>query len=368
MRRAFYSAVTMIGFWLPLTVAAQPTYTATLLDISSIDSNGHAINNSGYSVGYFRDPATNEARAYTAQGTTVTLLPGFGLGGPYMKTIDVNNSGISTGRSLTPGYAFHAFTYDGNTNALIDIGTLGGTNSYGEAINDHGQVVGFSDIVGGGSHAFSYANGVMTDIGTLGGAQSVAYDVNNHGTIVGESDVSGGGKRGYIYENGLMTTLGTLGGSRSSAVAINDAGLIAANSTTTNGQQHAAVIDGGIMLDLGTLGGATSEAFDINEGGYIVGTSLNASGQSRGFIWHESFGMLDVNDLFIATDDNLLWVTIIWGINDQGQLVGAASNAAGYGQAVYLDLMTSEVPLPAAAWLFLSAIGSLTLKARKARQ
>lgn len=56
--------------------------------------------------------------------------------------------------------------HDGKT---IDLGNLGGsTQNVALAINDHRQIVGASDIVGGTyQHAFLWQNGSMRDLGTL---------------------------------------------------------------------------------------------------------------------------------------------------------------------------------------------------------
>jgi probable HAF family extracellular repeat protein len=50
-------------------------------------------------------------------------------------------------------------------------------------------------------------------------------------------------------------------------------------------------------FDLGTLGGATSTATDIDASGRIVGVSLTAAGETRGFIWTEEEGMLELPPL-----------------------------------------------------------------------
>src|SRR4029450_13217009 len=64
----------------------------------------------------------------------------------------------------------------------IDLGTLGGRNSIAEALNDHGQVVGFSTFANETYHAFSWtAAGGMVDLGTFGGSNSLPSDVNENG-------------------------------------------------------------------------------------------------------------------------------------------------------------------------------------------
>src|SRR3990172_2867667 len=68
---------------------------------------------------------------------------------------------------------------------LIDLGTLGGDSSYAVAINELGQVVGYSYIASEEYHAFLWENGAMTDLGTLGGNFSQAVAINERGQVVG---------------------------------------------------------------------------------------------------------------------------------------------------------------------------------------
>jgi probable HAF family extracellular repeat protein len=59
-------------------------------------------------------------------------------------------------------------------------------------VNDHGQVVGVSDLANGNHHAFSWtAAGRMVDLGTFGGGYSIAYEVNEKGQVVGYSGLVG---------------------------------------------------------------------------------------------------------------------------------------------------------------------------------
>ena len=74
-----------------------------------------------------------------------------------------------------------------------DLGTLGGTSSQAVAVNDKGQVVGFSSTAGDAeSHAFFWTQkGGMVDLGTLGGTFSGAEAVNDNGHVVGTSSTAG---------------------------------------------------------------------------------------------------------------------------------------------------------------------------------
>jgi probable HAF family extracellular repeat protein len=56
---------------------------------------------------------------------------------------------------------------------VTDLGTLGGTFSFGVGINNRGWVAGFSTLPGDlNQHAFLWRNGKITDLGTLGGPNS----------------------------------------------------------------------------------------------------------------------------------------------------------------------------------------------------
>lgn len=176
------------------------------------------------------------------------------------------------------------------------LGTLGGATSSARGLNDHGQIVGSSQIgAGPDAHAFLYSGGAMQDLGTLGGFNSVATGINNRGQIVGNSQfirIAETSSHGFIYSNGVMRDVGLLDRVKgfSAANAINEEGVVAGyaaqlspiRNTTIS---HAIVLSNGSMTDIGALGavnsGRESSANAINASGQIVGVSENGGIDTR---------------------------------------------------------------------------------------
>ena len=107
-----------------------------------------------------------------------------------------------------------------------DLGTLGGDESYAVAINNHGDIVGTSQVERGSSreHAFFWHEAKMADLKPLGGKESSAAAINDRGEIVGSADTKSdqdrGGACAALWRRGRITVLGSSGGW---AEAINEA-------------------------------------------------------------------------------------------------------------------------------------------------
>ena len=177
---------------------------------------------------------------------------------------------------------------------LRDLGGFPGspnTDSYANAINNRGQVVGYASTASGQSHAFLFEDGVMTDLGTLGpflGGNLDALGINDRGQVVGLSTAPIG-EHAFLYRDGVMTDLGTLGqfsGASSIAYGINNRGQVVGVSDTADRFKHAFLFEDGVMADLGTLpGGNYSYANAINDRGQVVGWSDTAGGEAHAFLF-----------------------------------------------------------------------------------
>jgi probable HAF family extracellular repeat protein len=71
---------------------------------------------------------------------------------------------------------------------VTNLGILDGySNSYASGVNERGQVTGYSSNNNPDVLAFLYSDGTLQDLGTLGGAESAGYAINAIGEVVGFS-------------------------------------------------------------------------------------------------------------------------------------------------------------------------------------
>jgi probable HAF family extracellular repeat protein len=240
-----------------------------------------------------------------------------GLGGESSADA-INDQGQVVGFSETASGEWHAVLWhDGK---VTDLGTLGGESSSATAINDEGQVVGSSETASGEEHAFLWEDGKMTDLGTLGGNWSTAFAINDQGQVVGISDASEDSLdvRTFLWEDGKMTDFEIPAGERGGATDINNRGQVVGASTPSEGslEVRAFLWEDGKMTDLGTLAGQPTMALAINDGGQVVGFG-GLFPPHRAFLWEDG----EMTDLGALEDDSSSSAN---GINDRGQIVGVS--------------------------------------------
>jgi probable HAF family extracellular repeat protein len=248
---------------------------------------------------------------------------------------------------------------------IVKLPPLGGTQSRGMAINDHGWVAGWSDLPDGSRRAALWKDQSITPIGTLGGPSSAVpwIGLNNAGMVAGVSHTDEEDPldedwacelvgflpettdlicRGFVWENEVMRELPTLGGNHGFAAGVNNRGEVVGwaetpvhdrtcSATAAQVLQFRAVLwdpkdgsNGKIKTrELPPLGDdATSAATAINDNGQAVGISgdcdqgVGRFSARHAVLWEKNGKVMEVPNL-----GGTSWHTPM-DINRQGDVVG----------------------------------------------
>jgi probable HAF family extracellular repeat protein len=124
------------------------------------------------------------------------------LGGTYSAARDINNKdevvGVST---LENDPAIHAFLY--RNGHMRDLGEFNAT-----AINDRSEVVGWASTAEG-NRVVIFSAGKVRDLGTLAGSDTYPNSINNCGEVVGEG-VAGPGLHAFVHAEGRFLDLNSV--------------------------------------------------------------------------------------------------------------------------------------------------------------
>lgn len=207
---------------------------------------------------------------------------------------------------------------------LVDIGTLGGSWSYPNLINNTGMVVGGAALPGDANSttfAWSEATGIVAlpPIG-VGGIQ--AGFLTDAGLVGGQYTTGSLDANGYPATQAFLWSAaagyrfpGTLGGSYSSVQFVNSAGTVVGDSTLAGDAITRTFVwtAAGGMTDIGSFSGGWTHAEAINASGQIIGESATADGNWQPFIWDAAHGMqpivtgLDAAQPFLLSDSGVVW-------------------------------------------------------------
>ena len=261
--------------------ALTPVY----INVSSAPLLGSMAFNDAAQVtgtGYFTVGTTNQRHAFlVSNGVTTDLgtLPG----ATSSWGTAINNSGDVTGYSYAPDNQSRAVLW--RNGSIIDLGTLPGQGfSVADGINDHGKVVGSS-----GGRLFTWKDGVMADLGKYPGSTSVsAKAINNNGDIIGNISTAGSSITSpFVWNNGVFTDIGPViqNGRGCSALSINDAGQIAMScasggayllSPTTPGSDLGVAVSANVSQPA-SVGSPLTYTIEVSNVGSLAATNVKLS-------------------------------------------------------------------------------------------
>jgi len=185
--------------------------------LGGLDSSAHAINDAGQVVGE-TSTGTGARRAFLWSEATGMQSLGSGTYAAW----DINNAGQVVGDAQFGSGYRHAFVWSPST-GIQDLGTIGGDNvSSATAVNDLGEVVGYTLLRGTLTYHLAFrwtASTGMQDLGPLCGFTGSVNDINNHGQVLSDDSI-------WTPSTGEVQYIGTLNGEFIAAEAINNAGQV----------------------------------------------------------------------------------------------------------------------------------------------
>lgn len=340
----------MLAF-LPTSNAAQLYMYTDLGTLGGSSSYAIDINNNGLVIGGSQT-TSGATSAVLWNGLTATEL--VGVGGLTGEVWAINGTGQIVGRTLP------------STNTQPDIPTIWTNNiatalplpitttiggGIAKAINNTGQIVGWTHNNLGRQHATFWSGTTAVDLGGFAGLPTSANGINDFGVVVGSSPGNNGFQQATLW-NGNYPTLLSTQGPISNAAAINNLGQVVGDvSISFTGSNQATLWTGGVATNLNSLGGSNSFAADINNLGLVVGASQTAtspSGSTRATLWNGSIA-IDLNSVISNTADLVPGSVLTYAnaINDVGQIVGTVQ--VGLNTHAFLLTPTSTNTTPPTA-------------------
>jgi probable HAF family extracellular repeat protein len=205
---------------------------------------GRDISNSGAIVGQWYSSSTQAYLWENMEDGPVALPTETGV--TESQATGINDSGVITGWTYASGYRAVQWSNDSG-HTCVSLAGLGGSLTQALDINASGSMVGWGSPVGSTPYhaCFWQDPSTVLDLGTLGGTESQAFALNRHNTVVGTARVSSNYHRAFVWEgSGSLVNLNTLvdpstpGWTLECAYDINDNGQIV-GSGLIGGQEHA---------------------------------------------------------------------------------------------------------------------------------
>jgi probable HAF family extracellular repeat protein len=218
--------------------------------------------------------------------------------------------------------------------SVLEVPSLNGGFNQGNAINASGHIAGTS--AGNPQQGFLYNGTSVVGVGVLSvppinSLYSEAWGINASDEIVGETQTGEG--YAMLYAGGKLVSLAPAGQSLSYALGINKTGQVVGYYATL-GYKYSAFLwspkqpngtTGTLTTLSNKLGGTYSVGSGINDSGQVVGAATVANGNLHGFLYSAG-KMIDLGT-FGGIDSYAL------AINNAGQVVGWSDLSTQVGHA-----------------------------------
>lgn len=243
---------------------------------------------------------------------------------------DIFGGSLDAGRNWVPAVWWH-----GRTNpVVVPVGMA--TSS---AISDNGHAAG---RVSESGRLFVWRTGAVRYLAVPAGTDPEVTGVNNRDQVIGTTYYQNGAFRAFLWQGKSYRLLPTPKGSNSRAVAVNNKGqIVGAIAPAGSDTEQAVLWQDGRMIRLGTLGGPSSRPAAINERGQVIGNSaVRNSTDEHPFVWQRG-RMTDLLARTTATGG------VVYALSDTGLMTGTVTRRDGQVRPVlWSGNRTVDIGLP----------------------
>jgi hypothetical protein len=171
-------------------------------------------------------------------------------------------------------------------------------DTFTDAINNHGEIVGASQIGPGGEGTFravrwTAKNRLIPLPVTAGFGESIAFDINEHNVVTGFGNDPAGNAHAFIWDaSARPTDLGTFGATSAFGRFNNDRGDVAGHLDFTSPNFQAFLWSpgkGAVRIGLNTV------AADLNEAGEVSGRVQRPNNDNRAFVFSRKRGFVNLH-------------------------------------------------------------------------
>jgi len=238
----------------------------------------------------------------------------------------INNKGVSVGLYLDKGLVEHGYILTGTKLTKLDDpkGTTGSTA--GSNLNPNGAVSAIGSYTSsktGNSVAFVYKGGKYTDlVGPSGALSTFGSAINDSGDAVGYYTDSSGVYHGFIFRGGKYTTLDVPGAADTFATGINKSGNVC--FYWFNGSAYQSSVYNAKTKKFTTAnvpGAASSYALDLDAAGDVTYEWQDSGNAIHGALLHAK--------KYYKYDYPKSTATYGGGINDKSEVVGGFQTSSG---------------------------------------
>lgn len=225
----------------------------------------------------------------------------------------INNSGDIVGSYTDTAKVVHGFLFSAGTYTTIDVPGAYSTSPVG--INNLGQISGYFYGSDSRTHGFLFDGTQYTTLDFPGAIDTAATGLNNAGEIVGGFTDSSNVNHGFTWLNGTFTQVDVTNSKATSILGINDAGILVGSFTNAHGR----------VLNYARINGVFQEEIIAGQ----FNGRLNNHNVTVGFVANEGFRFNVSTNAYLKVQVPNSIVTLCYGINDNGTMVGYYEDKAG---------------------------------------